>query len=1500
MHDLAFKIRHPYLSRRKNQLLLVIRFHALRAHFIDSNNLPPKFKVSHYLKRSLTSVLLDFVHISPAAWICLMATANLLYFLSGMLLNSTQTSLEVEEFLMYIFFALMVLFVAFAFVLFFKMKSIFSNILHMKLTVYESQESSRRKTWIDGAVRSGTKYVDQVTLFWWNNPHIIIVAMQYMQFGYALGIAMIFTYYKDFSSSYTLVNPIYLLLVLLLSYLIFLHFVSVIIPWYTLCTSMGQLVNKERLHETFAKMKLSEEIRKKETLDEERKFEEEMARRKKEIEAKNAVAAARVSDVPMLSNLSIEDPHHSEQRKGSAGMLNIFRNRSSDASDGPSSPSSLEQRKGSTGMVRTFQDRSGDAFDEGQRKSWLRHTRKKSLSDGVLSMMPSIDLHHGGLSRSDSGSPTGSSGSARLSAAAALQLHIADEDEPQLDESLFKTEVESSYRNLLAQPVHVKRERYRLTKSISDNVAFMRATDSTDPFAPENFPLKHENPVSAPKGDAETQNNIDQSLKMVGTEKVFETGRHPRQRSNSTEAAMMRSIDEADVVNGGSSGPSKMGTDRAESSLGRHERKQKRRIMKTQSEGVAFMRSSLPTEKAKLSLDSLKGKEPEKKLTTLTELTQMSTKDLPEVVNLSQKVRPRRRPRARSSSEGVSLMTTGLTSETSSTYDTSVSKLGKGLKENIPKQEAKGVAKMRSIEETDVVNGDHSGPSTLFTLGRHERKQRRRLRTQSEGVAFMQSSRPTETARLPLDSIKEKEPEEKLATLTELTQMSAKDLPDLPEIPDLSPYQPRRRQRLKSASEGVSFMRAGRTVNISSAAPIKVPTDDTVSVNSEKYPKEFPPKQELGGVTPANESAKNKVTFLLAKSSNNISPAETTLDLIESVSVDSTASDDGESDIDDVPEALLFAVTSQSRLQAIAQKIDLAAFFQGSRYRIISLIFGPMACFFFVAMRVEIFNIYAGVFVDQTNIWYKYLGHFFWVEVSLYCLMIIEMFSVLVVFLMKRGRQGALLSCSAATFGLLINVMCLLLLLIAEMKRCCPDNKEDVYWRLLASAPSKSKDYDPAAEYVECCPQFGERRYGGLGKIEPFTCLIAISPLRFLVAWYVVKLFGCGASHDEDKDSNNGSHGQHHGPDPTSKVRDLWMTAIGVHSDIAKSCGVFSGELLQCMLGIYSSEIVSEEPEVSVGDPESSDANNESTGHDSNKHHERENSLEITSDTSSRGITSPLNSPATKRYESDDFGVTFDDFAYPKARLIRRMRRCERRLLPLLNEWMVVDVVITGHEVVLFDVLDETEGRGSTPENAISTYNNGGKGLRLCDVAKGRKIMDQFNLDDVDFVDIEHRAAIPGGIDDEDIEVNRSNLLEYWQGGSCWCEDFEVDAMNKRWGHVDEDRLKIHFKYNTLYLRFMVDLKEMEHKSKALLDDSDLLNHVGTQTKLWCRTIARLRGAMNLKQKLPHFGNEGTDEMEDFIEMCERDHEGGHLNTKKKRKNLHRRMSSFNLSGGVA
>ncbi len=146
VRDLTFRIQHPHLSRRKNQLLIPIRFHELRTHFIDSNNLPPRFKVSHYLKRSLTSVLLDFVHISPVAWIMLMATANLMYFAAGMILSSSRDEEEVERFFTYFSISMMCGSVVFAFALYFQMKSIFFKILHMKLTVDAEEEFTRSES----------------------------------------------------------------------------------------------------------------------------------------------------------------------------------------------------------------------------------------------------------------------------------------------------------------------------------------------------------------------------------------------------------------------------------------------------------------------------------------------------------------------------------------------------------------------------------------------------------------------------------------------------------------------------------------------------------------------------------------------------------------------------------------------------------------------------------------------------------------------------------------------------------------------------------------------------------------------------------------------------------------------------------------------------------------------------------------------------------------------------------------------------------------------------------------------------------------------------------------------------------------------------------------------------------------------------------------------------------------------------------------------------------
>lgn len=352
-----------------------------------------------------------------------------------------------------------------------------------------------------------------------------------------------------------------------------------------------------RLHETLAKLKLSEEIRYKETLEEEKKAGEEIARRRRETAMKRAEAAAKAEKE---ANTTIE-------KKGSAGMLNPFRTRSSGALDvGPirtSDSSTNAQRKGSAERIlNVFRNKSGDALDEGQD----RHTRKKSMSDGVQFMSNIGDLH---LLPSRPGSPTNSN---RLSAAAAQQLGLTEENEHQIDETMFKTvDIADS---------STTHERRRRKKSMSDNVVFMRAMNNTDPFHLNKIPTQTKQQPTLQMNDVENLGGTNKSAVMADVSKVSNKVL-TRPRSNSIE--MIRSVNETKniVHEQGHPGPSEILGVQSDS---REQRKQRRRLMKTQSEGVAIMCSSL--EAPILSLDSVKERKSPQKLATLSELVQMSAK----------------------------------------------------------------------------------------------------------------------------------------------------------------------------------------------------------------------------------------------------------------------------------------------------------------------------------------------------------------------------------------------------------------------------------------------------------------------------------------------------------------------------------------------------------------------------------------------------------------------------------------------------------------------------------------------------------------------------------------------------------------------------------------------------------------------------------------------------------------------------------------------------------
>jgi len=1382
INDISLRIRHPQLSHRKRELLVPLRFHELRAHFIDTNNLPPKFKVSHYLKRSLTSVLLDFVHISSSAWVMLMATGNLIYFLSGIILSKTRSKYAVPEFLVIVFFVMCVFFVVCVLGIYFKMKKIFSKILHMKLTV--NDESGLRKTYADFSALLDGKSVDQLALFWGGSPQLIIVATQYMQFGYALGLAIIFTYWKDIHSYYAPLNTDWMLVGLLISYAIFLHLLAEIIPWYTLCTSMGQLVNKDRLHETLAKLKLGEEIRKNKIIEEEKEVEMEIERRKRLREEK-ANDAANGGIASMVERITEPLGNFAEKVKDELGVPQVldkltdtFGSSNKDkcklAPDatatglkitdiGHKSMDSVsnsicseiskqrKERSSSTGVsiMRRFQGNSGGPLDSPKQSELSReHVRRKAVSDGVaISMMASMNKHE---VASNTSSPRSSG---RLSSAAAQQLSDVGDDFPKLPELFVNNTPDSDIGaiNVPIQPATVKGMNQPQDTTMMHSEDFMRGGPIAD------------------------------------------TGR-----------------------------------------------RQRRRLQKTQSDNVSAMRHAtevkpLPSQTSLLQpmnqpLEPLCEKKP--RTVFEHEMNTPSTNSEPPIA-YHPKTRKDRRERMRSRSEGVGLMAV---KNSSAVHDSKPS-----LDDSFaPNSKADPLLDSKFFDEK----------SSSSTIERQERKQRRRrLKTQSEGVALMRSTLNTENSqpskRYPLPTLDESKPEKNLETLSELVRMSAKDLPEIPEF-KTNHNIVGRRPRLKAVSDGVSMMRFDKVLEKKSSSNA-VAND---SVEGYQAPEMITAVDTTEHI-PEPENCSKNVSFSIIQS--NLGDTEKLgLSNPMALSVDSAASVDGESDIDDVPDAFGDDVTvsGKKRWGNFSLKFNLAEFLKSSKYRLNSLIFGPMVCFFIVAMRVESFNIADGSLEDQDNTWHLELPVAFWMEVAWYCGMLIELSVVVFVFWFHSGDGDALLSIYAAFWGILINLSCLLLMLLAEKERCCPNG-------------------------AECCDSFGTRTYGGIGKIEPFTSLIALSPARFIIGEFLMKLLN-NAEVTRDHSHNHSDDQGHHGPDPVTRARDLWLEAIGMHSDIARKYGIFSGEFLECMLGILI--------------PEDSAENSKGIENDqSTNTNEGEGISQISS---SQNVDNPFEEPAEQPQNDHDilsygtnptmsphfnaFGVDFDEFSYPGARLIRRMRRCERKMLPFLNEWMVVDAALTSHELILFEVpfVDTlcNEDIESPEENIFGP--NGGKGLRLKDIAKGRKVLCKFELCDIDLVSIERRLALPTESDYSGFNDHRKNRpTEY----------YETAEMNKRWGHVDEDRLKVHFPFGTLYLRFVIDLKELEGKGA-----NDPL-HTNRGSSLWCRTIARTIGTGQLKQDLPHFGNECSEEIDDFIEICDRANEDSHNNEGKFKRIMGRR-----------
>jgi hypothetical protein len=66
------RIKYPRIKSKHDQLLVQIRFHELRVHFLQAYKLPLKLRISDYLIRSEQQVLIKLVHVSTVSWLLLL------------------------------------------------------------------------------------------------------------------------------------------------------------------------------------------------------------------------------------------------------------------------------------------------------------------------------------------------------------------------------------------------------------------------------------------------------------------------------------------------------------------------------------------------------------------------------------------------------------------------------------------------------------------------------------------------------------------------------------------------------------------------------------------------------------------------------------------------------------------------------------------------------------------------------------------------------------------------------------------------------------------------------------------------------------------------------------------------------------------------------------------------------------------------------------------------------------------------------------------------------------------------------------------------------------------------------------------------------------------------------------------------------------------------------------------------------------------------------------
>ena len=176
------------------------------------------------------------------------------------------------------------------------------------------------------------------------------------------------------------------------------------------------------------------------------------------------------------------------------------------------------------------------------------------------------------------------------------------------------------------------------------------------------------------------------------------------------------------------------------------------------------------------------------------------------------------------------------------------------------------------------------------------------------------------------------------------------------------------------------------------------------------------------------------------------------------------------SDSEDIPAA----ESNERKVIEDARKITscnekFRAFFVSRIYKFFDGLCGTMLCFWLVGMRTDVFLVASDIVNESKNTFDLEVYLAFWWEFGMLSLFVsISICTFFLFFVFNRGQITSTY-CLASFFDVIISSACLFILILSEVHR----------------GPSE---------------KFGHRTSGGVGDIEPFTSLIALRPLRFLLA----------------------------------------------------------------------------------------------------------------------------------------------------------------------------------------------------------------------------------------------------------------------------------------------------------------------------------------------------------------------------------------------------------------